>query len=331
MSRFRQSSSCSVDRSVKDEMGAAAPGGQTPDPLLWPPGRQGNLEVVDGDRMSARFRPSDGGKAPMVEGGRRLGGYRPATSPDRPLISVITVVFNAVATIETALRSVASQRYPHVEHIVIDGGSTDGTVDVLRRYDGQIDYWLSEPDRGIYDAMNKGIRAASGTIIGTLNADDRYADEECLDAVADAFRAHSPDCVHGNLNIVRSIDGRPVRRYHMAGFRNWMLRIGIMPAHPTWYCKRAMFERVGLYDPTYRIAGDFELVLRALWKHRCTVHYIDRLLVLMSDGGLSNQGLISKLALNREIVRACRANGVYTNLSLVAAKLPFKFVQYLPR
>lgn len=236
-------------------------------------------------------------------------------------VSIITVCFNAAGTIEETLRSVATQTYRDVEHIVVDGGSTDGTMDVIQSHRSALAHLISEPDRGIYDAMNKGLRLASGSIIGLLNADDVYAHEHVLDRVAGTMQSGGVEAVFGDVVFVeRAGTGRVVRRYSSARFRPSRLAGGWMPAHPTLFLRSEVYRRFGLYRTDYRIAGDFEYVARIFSGEEIRYRYIPEVLVVMRAGGVSTSGFRSKLLLNREILRACRENGIRTNVLRVYAK-----------
>src|SRR3990170_5952894 len=180
-------------------------------------------------------------------------------------ISVITVVRNGAATIEDTILSVASQAYPLVEHIIIDGGSTDGTVDLIRKHMDKIAVVKSEPDRGMYDAMNKGLALATGDIIGFLNADDVYADSRVLEEIVHAMETQKMDACYGDLAYVDRMDSRKVVRYWKSQtYQDGLFEKGWMPAHPTFYARRRIYEQYGGYDIAYRRQSDFELTMRFL-------------------------------------------------------------------
>lgn len=262
------------------------------------------------------------------EGGTRTKGSAIVSSQGNPLVSVITVVFNAAATIEHTIRSVIEQTYDNVEHIIIDGGSTDSTLNILQKYDGDIDYWLSEKDAGIYDAMNKGIALAKGDFIGMLNADDYFADPSALEKIVLQFQANNVDAVFSSLDIVDpgNLD-RVRRKYRVSKFNKFMLRIGVMPPHPTFYCRKSCYEKAGPYRTDYRIAADFEMLTRLLIRYQITWKYIDVTTVKMRSGGLSSRGIKSNWVVNREIIRACTENGLYTNFFILALKLPIRLLE----
>ncbi len=243
-------------------------------------------------------------------------------------MSVITVVFNGAATLEHTIRSVIEQTYDNVEHIIVDGGSTDATLDILRKYDDQIDYWVSEKDAGIYDAMNKGIALARGEYIGMLNSDDFFANSSSLKIITTRLQVSNVDAVFSCLDIVDSVNlDRVLRKYRISSFSPFMLRIGVMPPHPTFYCKRSCYEKAEPYRTSYRIAADFEMLVRLLLKHKITWSFIDETTVKMRAGGVSSSGIKSNWLVNREIIRACAENGLYTNIFMLALKLPIRLLE----
>lgn len=261
-------------------------------------------------------------------GGLRTNGIYKCSLPDKPLITVITVVFNGVSTVEATIQSVLSQTYNNVEYIVIDGGSTDGTQDVIRKYEGNIDYWVSEKDAGIYDAMNKGIALAKGDYIGMLNADDYFFNTASLEIIATRLKASDVDAVFSCLDIVDPTNpARVLRKYRVSRYSPFMLRIGVMPPHPTFYCKRSCYEKAGLYRTDYRIAADFEMLVRLLLKQHITWEFINITTIKMRSGGLSSSGIKSNWVVNREIIRACTENGLYTNMFILALKLPLRLLE----
>ena len=252
--------------------------------------------------------------------------------PDLPSLSIITVCFNSVATIRDAIESVLAQDYPDIEYIVIDGGSTDGTADVVRSYGSRIAAYVSERDRGIYDAMNKGLELARGDVIGMLNSDDIYSDSKVVSALISAMIAARTDSVFADVVYVdRSETTRVVRYYDSGHWRPARFRYGLMPAHPTFFVKRELYSRVGPFSLEYRIAGDFEMLVRILYRARASYVHIPRPVVRMRRGGISTRGLRPLWILNREIVRACRANGLWTALPIVMLKFPLKLLEFFRR
>lgn len=249
-------------------------------------------------------------------------------------ISVITVVRNGAGTIAGALRSVAEQDWPDVEHIVVDGASADGTVDEIRRFaalrQGMLK-WISEPDSGLYDAMNKGIAMATGDVVGILNADDFYHRTDALRLVAQAFEA-DPELrgVYADVRMVSPDDpSSVVRRYRSGHFRPWMFRLGMMPAHPTFFTYRSMFALHGLYRTDLSISADFEMLLRLIRVRRLPVRHLPEELLTMRAGGLSDSGLAAKMEINKQILWALRLHGIGSCLPLLWCRYPVKLLQYL--
>lgn len=226
-------------------------------------------------------------------------------------ISVVTAVFNARETISSALTSVAGQTWPAVEHVVIDGASTDGTLEVLRASLDARAVLVSERDRGIYDALNKGIARSSGEVIGFLHADDVYADDRVLERIAAAFADPAVGAVYGDLQYVRKDDlDRVVRHWQSSSFSDRKLAWGWMPPHPTLYVRRAWYERVGGFDIGYRIAADYHLMLRLFSQAGLNPVYIPEVLVKMRLGGASNRSIGNVLRKSREDFDALRRTGV---------------------
>ena len=243
--------------------------------------------------------------------------------------SIITVCLNSAATIRDTLESVTVQDHADREYIVVDGGSTDGTLDIVRSYGRSVDKVISGPDKGIYDALNKGIAAATGEVIGVLHADDVYQSPRVLSTVVRAFSgAPDAEIVFGDLVFVRPDDlARVVRYYSSKAFRPWRLRFGWMPPHPASFFRRSAYQRIGPYATDLKISSDYEVFVKAFLVHKLGYARIDDVLVRMRVGGLSTSGLRSSIRLNREIVTACRRNGIYTNFALVLLKTPFKLLE----
>ena len=236
-------------------------------------------------------------------------------------ISIVTAVLNRAGTIADALRSVEAQSYPHVEHIVQDGGSSDGTLDIVRQFGVSSNQLVSEPDAGIYDAINKGISRASGDIIGLMHSDDFFADDVVLQKIAEAFRDPEVDGVYGDLDYVSSSNTDKI-------VRRW--RSGPYPPHPTLYLRREVFDRWGLYDTSMSVAADYEAMLRYLVKGEIRLDYIPGVLVKMRVGGESNRSLSRILQKSREDYTALRRHGV-GGIDTLLAKNFSKLEQFLPR
>ena len=241
-------------------------------------------------------------------------------------VSIITAVRNCVNTIAFTLESVAQQSFPDIEHGLIDGASTDGTLDVVRRNDSRVAVLISERDSGIYDAFNKGLRHATGDMVGFLNAGDRYASEHSIQRLLDATRLHGVDAVFGDLAIVHPQSRAVLRTYRSGGYSARRTSFGYMPAHPTLLVRRSVFERFGVFDTSYRIAGDFEFVARTFGKGLISYTHVPETLVYMDDGGLSNRGWKSKWAITKEMHRACRSNGLPSSWLRLLLRLPLKYL-----
>lgn len=233
-------------------------------------------------------------------------------------ISVITVTYNSGATVRDTIESVLKQTYADYEYLLVDGGSKDNTVDIIKEYEpkfeGRLRY-VSEPDKGIYDAMNKGIRMATGVVVGILNSDDFFTSDDVIERVAEAFSGDdSLDAVYGDIHFVKDGDlGKCTRYYSSKSFRPWLLRFGFMPAHPSFYCKKAVFDKYGLYDLQYRTSSDFEMMVRLFAKAKIKARYLNMDFVTMRAGGESTAGLASKKKVNNDIARSLKAHGIYTN------------------
>lgn len=243
-------------------------------------------------------------------------------------ISIITVCYNSEATIGDTIASVLAQTHPDVEYILVDGASKDRTMAIVDGYRGSIHTVISEPDKGIYDAMNKGIRAATGDLVGILNSDDFYENVDVLATVAAEFAAHpTTDIMFGDVVFVHPDNLTKVRRRYSAGhFAPWKLRFGWMPPHPGTFVRRDLYAR-GLYRTDFKIAADYEMFVRWLLVERASYRWIDKVMVRMRMGGASTAGIRSSVLLNREIVRACAVNHVSTNLLFVLSKIPFKMLE----
>lgn len=248
------------------------------------------------------------------------------------MISIITATYNSAKTISDTIKSVLCQTNKDFEYIIVDGGSTDETIDIVKSYESEFSgrlKWVSEKDEGIYDAMNKGIKMASGDIIGILNSDDYYTSDDILHTIADAFKCQNVDAIYGDIHFIK--DGVPdkcVRYYSSRLFSPFWLRFGFMPAHPSFYCKREVFDKSGLYRLDYKIGSDYEMMVRLFRKHKISSRYIPKDFVTMRTGGASNSNLQSRLTLIKEDVKACRDNGIYTNELFICLKFLYKIFEF---
>ena len=225
-------------------------------------------------------------------------------------ISVITVSYNSAKTIADTLNSVAVQTYPNVEHIVVDGASTDETLALVRNHRNPNIRLVSEPDKGIYDAMNKGLAMASGEVVGFLNSDDFYADSLVLEKIAIAFQDESVQASYADLVYVSADNSRVVRYWKSKPFASGDFAKGWCPAHPTFYVRKSVIERLGLFDQSYKMGVDVEFMMRYLECGKVRSIYIPHVLVRMRTGGASNQSWKNILLQNQEILVALRKNGV---------------------
>ena len=246
-------------------------------------------------------------------------------------ISIITVCYNSEQTLRDTIESVLAQDYSNIEYIIIDGESNDGTLNIIREYENRIDTIISEPDDGIYDAMNKGIHFATGDVIGILNSDDLFEYPGVISDVLDQFKFNPKvSLIFGDVVLVQPSNTQKIVRFYDSNkFRTWKLRFGWMPPHPASFFKRSAYEKVGNYSLNYKIAADYELFVRMLMVHKSPYSRINKVLVRMRAGGLSTSGIKNSILLNSEIVKACKNNGVYTNLLLVLLKVPFKLLELL--
>ena len=249
-------------------------------------------------------------------------------------ISIITVCYNSAETIGDTMRSVACQAHPDIEHIVVDGASTDDTLAIVRAFPLRLSHVVSERDAGIYDAMNKGLGLASGDLVGFLNADDMLADPETISRVAAAVDGAEVDAVYGDLSYVRKDRPDEVLRYWRSGeFSSDKLQYGWMPPHPTFYVTRDEARRLGMFDLQFRIAADYDLMLRCLSRPNVRVAYVPQVLVRMRTGGASNRSLGAMMLKSQEDLGALRKNrvgGLGSLLCKNARKLPQFFLKAAP-
>lgn len=249
-------------------------------------------------------------------------------------ISIITATYNSGKTVGDTLKSVLAQTYHDYELLVVDGASKDNTLEVVKNmeplFEGRMRY-ISEPDKGIYDAMNKGIRMASGDVIGILNSDDFYTSDDALACIAWTLENEKVDAVYGDIHYVDDEDLKKcVRYYSSKPFRRWMMRLGFMPAHPSFYCRKEVYEKYGAFDAeNYRVAADFENLLRLIFVNKIKTHYINKDFVTMRTGGASSSGLESHKRIMRDHLKALKKNGVYSNIFLLGLRYLYKIGEIL--
>jgi glycosyltransferase len=245
-------------------------------------------------------------------------------------ISIITATYNSAATVRDTLSCVASQEYPFIEHIIVDGVSEDNTLDIVNEFP-HIAKVISEKDNGIYDAMNKGVQLATGDVIGILNSDDFYTNPTILSKVAAAFSDPAVEAVYGDLQYVKLNDVQVVTRtWKSGGFQQKNLYYGWMPPHPTFFVRRHIYEKCGLFNTTLRSAADYELMLRVLLKYNATVQYIPEVLVKMRAGGMSNASLKNRFRANREDALAWKLNNLKPFFFTTWLKPLRKILQFNP-
>lgn len=262
-------------------------------------------------------------------------------------ITLITVCYNSAATLPTAIESVLAQQGVDLEYIVVDGGSKDGTVDIIKEYSTRSTCstrlsfkWISEPDQGMYDAINKGIKMATGDVVGILNADDMLESPDILAKIATQFQVtgngeqgtEKIDAVYADIRFVKDDLTTTLRYYSAKRWKPWMFQWGKMPPHPSVYIRRSLFERYGLYKLGYDIAADYELLIRYLRMAKLNTRYLNESLVRMRMGGKSTRGLKSFMTLNKEIVRGNLENGYFCCFPMLLPKYFFKVFEFiLPR
>ncbi|ABL02603.1 glycosyl transferase, family 2 [Candidatus Ruthia magnifica str. Cm (Calyptogena magnifica)] len=245
-------------------------------------------------------------------------------------LSIITVVWNNKTTIKDAIDSVLSQNYQNIEYIVIDGGSSDGTIEIIKNYQNKITKFVSEPDKGIYDAMNKGIVLATGDIIGILNSDDFYINKFVIQKIIKVFEK-KVDCVFADLVYVRPNNlEKVIRRYDNSYFSPNKFAYGWMPAHPTFFVKKEVYQKYGMFRTDLKNAADFDILVRFLYTYKISYHYLPEVIVKMRIGGVSTS--LSSIWINNiETLRVCKENGIKTNIFKILSKYLQKIVGLLKK
>ena len=245
-------------------------------------------------------------------------------------VSIITVVFNAVETIEDTIKSVIDQDFEDIEHIVIDGGSTDGTMDVIDRYKEMLAITVSEPDQGIYDAMNKGIDLATGAVVGTLNSDDWYENNSVISRVVAAFENDTDlDAVYGDIVYVnKDMPHKLVRYWESQPYKEGLFEKGWMPAHPSFFVKRACYSRYGKFDLDLKIQSDFELTMRFMAVNKIKTRYLPGVMVKMRMGGVTNSRISNVIKGNLEAYKACKKNGLSVTPLFMVKKVLSRIPQF---
>ena len=246
-----------------------------------------------------------------------------------PNVSIITVTFNSGATLKDTIASVIKQTYSNIEYIIIDGASKDNTIEVIKRYAASYPInWISEPDQGIYDAMNKGIKMATGDYVGILNADDTFYENQTIEKVVDFLRSDSMDACIGNV-VQHRKDGKIIRTYSSKNWTPEKLKIGFMPPHPSIFFKRELFKRYGDYALGYAIASDYELIIRYFLKNKISYGYSGIITTRMSIGGVSSSGFSSYKKITSEVDKAFQDNNIPHSHFKVKYRIVWKIMGYI--
>lgn len=248
---------------------------------------------------------------------------------DKPKVSIITVTYNSSATIQDTLRSVAQQNYPNIEHIIVDGLSSDNTVELVQQFP-HIAKCISEKDKGMYDGLNKGIKMSTGKYVGILNSDDFLSYDEAISTVVDELEKEGTEAIFADVKYISTKDENKIIRYCASkGWKPEKFAKGYMPNHPTYYTAKKNYDLHGYFELDYDICADYELLIKHLYKARLSYKYLPHCLVTMRPGGISNGSLSKRITLNKEIVKACKAHGINTNLIKLSGKLFSKSMEYI--
>ena len=247
-------------------------------------------------------------------------------------LTLITATYNSAQELETCMASVALQDYNNIEHILVDGGSTDTTVALIKKYKQTRENikWVSEPDQGIYDALNKGLAMATGDVIGFIHSDDILADGKIISKIMEQFKKNAVDGVYGDLRYVQKANvNKTVRVWKSCDFRPGLLSQGWMPAHPTFFLKKAVYEKHGNFDVSYRIAADYDFMLRVLQDGNLSFLYLPQVITKMRVGGASNRSVKNIIQKSKEDYKAMKSNGLPLPLWVLLAKNISKIPQFL--
>lgn len=245
-------------------------------------------------------------------------------------VSIITVCYNSEATIEKTIRSVLSQTYLNIEYIVVDGNSKDNTVNLLKKYDDKISKWISEPDKGLYDAMNKGISIATGYLIGLLNSDDTFISDTVIEEIVNFHNENNIEASVGNI-IQHNENGKVIRKYSSKLWKPENLKIGFMPPHPSVFFNRALFDKFGIYDLEFKIGADYELITRFFLKNNIFWKYSGITTTSMLIGGVSSSGISSYKLITKEIQKALAMNGIKFSPSKIRMRFFWKILDFLKK
>ena len=244
-------------------------------------------------------------------------------------VSIVTPVYNRADCIENCLLSVADQTYLNIEHILVDGGSTDGTIEIIKKNINSKTIFFSEPDNGIFDALNKGLDKSSGDVVLVLNSDDYLVDKNIIGEITQIFFDTHCEIVYGDVCFFNSKNNKIIRRFNSGFFSPDKLQFGFQPAHPAMFIKKTIYNEYGKYNTNFKIAGDFEFIARIFSRRRLNSFYLKKILVNMRSGGVSTSfNLRSKILLNKEILLACKKNGIKTNFIKILFRYFFKISEY---
>jgi len=245
-------------------------------------------------------------------------------------VSIITVCFNSQKTIRKTIKSVISQSYKNYEYIIIDGGSTDNTIKIINEYKKCISVFISEKDKGIYDAINKGIKKSTGSVVSILHSDDIFYNNQTTKKVMSYFSSNLKlDCLIGNTLITKNNSKKVIRNYKANSFKKWMLYLGFSPPHPSTFFSKKIYKKFGLYNKKYNIAGDFEFFVRIFLKKKILFKIVNKNFILMKSGGRSSESLKSNFISSNEIIKSFKDNSLYTNWLLVILRYPIKLLQFI--
>ena len=244
-------------------------------------------------------------------------------------LSIVTITYNCQNTIKRCLDSISNQTYGNIEYIIVDGGSTDGTLKIIESYSPIINKFISEPDEGIYDALNKGIKIATGEVIGFLHADDIFASNTTLQNIMNVFNSNRTDVVYGDIEILKNIDDiMPKRKWISKKFNPSLLGLGWMPPHTSMFVKSTLYSEYGKFDTSFSISGDYDFILRLFKESKLKTYYLSETIIKMLHGGVSTKGLMSFVVKSKEDLKALRQNKIRFPFLALFFKKASKLTQF---